>query len=56
MYCVLFGVAGVCESPLMTWGEIEDTPFRLDGSDTPLIERSHGPAFKVLEQHKMMLC
>lgn len=31
----------------MTWGEIEDTPFRLDGSDTPLIERSHGPAFKV---------
>ncbi|TSM12579.1 Protein DGCR14 [Bagarius yarrelli] len=40
---------GVCESPLMTWGEIEDTPFRLDGSDTPLIERSHGPAFKIPE-------
>lgn len=36
----------------MTWGEIEDTPFRLDGSDTPLIERSHGPAFKVLIQQK----
>ena len=27
---------GVNESPLMTWGEIEGTPFRLDGSDTPL--------------------
>ncbi|XP_026996962.1 splicing factor ESS-2 homolog [Tachysurus fulvidraco] len=40
---------GVCESPLMTWGEIEDTPFRLDGSETPLIERSHGPAFKIPE-------
>lgn len=23
-------------SPFMTWGEIEGTPFRLDGSDTPL--------------------
>nr|XP_023016470.1 protein DGCR14 homolog [Leptinotarsa decemlineata] len=23
-------------SPLMTWGQIEGTPFRLDGSDTPL--------------------
>ncbi|KAF4081830.1 hypothetical protein AMELA_G00144770 [Ameiurus melas] len=41
---------GVCESPLMTWGEIEDTPFRLEGSDTPLIERSHGPSFKIPEQ------
>lgn len=27
---------GVMDSPLMTWGEIEGTPFRLDGSDTPL--------------------
>ena len=26
---------GVDESPLMTWGEIEGTPFRLDGGDTP---------------------
>ncbi|XP_016415796.1 protein DGCR14-like isoform X1 [Sinocyclocheilus rhinocerous] len=38
---------GVAESPLMTWGEIESTPFRLDGSDTPLVERSHGPSFKI---------
>lgn len=27
---------GVMQSPLMTWGEIEGTPFRLDGSDTPV--------------------
>ncbi|CAG7819770.1 unnamed protein product [Allacma fusca] len=27
---------GVEESPFMTWGEIEGTPFRLDGSDTPV--------------------
>lgn len=40
---------GVAESPLMTWGEIESTPFRLDGSDTPYVERSHGPSFKIPE-------
>ncbi|XP_055063719.2 splicing factor ESS-2 homolog [Misgurnus anguillicaudatus] len=40
---------GVAESPLMTWGEIESTPFRLDGSDTPLVERGHGPSFKIPE-------
>ncbi|KAI4897897.1 hypothetical protein NFI96_023108 [Prochilodus magdalenae] len=40
---------GVSESPLMTWGEIESTPFRLDGSETPIIERSHGPSFKIPE-------
>ncbi|XP_054614050.1 splicing factor ESS-2 homolog [Dunckerocampus dactyliophorus] len=40
---------GVTESPLMTWGEIESTPFRLDGSDTPYAERNHGPSFKIPE-------
>ncbi|XP_030624753.1 splicing factor ESS-2 homolog [Chanos chanos] len=40
---------GVAESPLMTWGEIESTPFRLDGSETPYVERSHGPSFKIPE-------
>ncbi|CAL1569432.1 unnamed protein product [Knipowitschia caucasica] len=40
---------GVADSPLMTWGEIESTPFRLDGSDTPHIERNHGPSFKIPE-------
>lgn len=35
-------------SPFMTWGEIEGTPFLLDGSDTP-IRRSAGPAFKIAE-------
>lgn len=32
----------------MTWGTIEGTPFRLDGSDTPL-PKSQGPAFKMSE-------
>lgn len=40
---------GVAESPLMTWGEIESTPFRLDGSETPYVERNHGPSFKIPE-------
>lgn len=38
---------GVCESPLMTWGEIEGTPFCLDGSDTPLPQNVGGPQFKI---------
>ncbi|XP_044260595.1 splicing factor ESS-2 homolog [Tribolium madens] len=36
------------DTPLMTWGEIEGTPFRLDGSDTPL-PHSQGPSFKMSE-------
>ncbi|RZC34214.1 DGCR14 [Asbolus verrucosus] len=39
---------GVTNTPLMTWGEIEGTPFRLDGGDTPL-PRSQGPSFKMAE-------
>lgn len=42
---------GSMASPLMTWGEIEGTPFRLDGSDTPL-PRSQGPSFKMAEPPK----
>ncbi|XP_018329098.1 splicing factor ESS-2 homolog [Agrilus planipennis] len=42
---------GVAQSPLMTWGEIEGTPFRLDGSDTP-IPKTPGPAFKIAEPAK----
>lgn len=42
---------GVMDSPLMTWGEIEGTPFRLDGGDTPL-PRSQGPSFKMAEPPK----
>ncbi|VDO94566.1 unnamed protein product [Soboliphyme baturini] len=37
---------GLNESPLMTWGEIEGTPFRLDAGDTP-IPRTPGPSFKI---------
>lgn len=39
---------GVDASPLMTWGEIEGTPFRLDGSDTPLRPMA-GPSFRISE-------
>ncbi|KAJ1093767.1 hypothetical protein NDU88_006859 [Pleurodeles waltl] len=42
-------IPGVEDSPLMTWGEIESTPFRLDGSETPYVDKSPGPAFKILE-------
>lgn len=42
---------GVAESPLMTWGELEGTPFRLDGSDTP-IRPMAGPAFHIAETSK----
>lgn len=39
---------GVDQTPLMTWGEIEGTPFRLDGSDTPLRPMA-GPSFRINE-------
>uniref|UniRef100_A0A1B6KB47 Uncharacterized protein n=1 Tax=Graphocephala atropunctata TaxID=36148 RepID=A0A1B6KB47_9HEMI len=42
---------GVNESPLMTWGNIDGTPFRLDGGDTPL-RSSSGPSFKIPEPPK----
>ncbi|OQV19228.1 Protein DGCR14 [Hypsibius exemplaris] len=38
---------GVGESPMMTWGEIEGTPFALDASDTPVLSRTPGPQFKI---------
>ncbi len=43
---VLFCISGVSESPLMTWGEIEGTPFRLDGGDTPA-HNTPGPTFRI---------
>lgn len=39
-------------SPLMTWGEIEGTPFRLDGGDTPLRPSISGPSFRIAETSK----
>ena len=42
-------MTGVDASPLMTWGEIEGTPFRLDGSDTPVVPSGRGPVFKIPE-------
>lgn len=44
-------IPGVTDSPLMTWGEIEGTPFRLDGGDTPL-HPSVGPSFRITEMSK----
>ncbi|KAJ1370108.1 hypothetical protein KIN20_031761 [Parelaphostrongylus tenuis] len=39
---------GIDDSPLMTWGEIDGTPFRLDGSDIqPPVENA--PSFKMPE-------
>ncbi|GIY32405.1 splicing factor ESS-2 homolog [Caerostris extrusa] len=38
---------GVNDTPLMTWGEIEGTPFRLDGGDTPLPQNLSGQQFKI---------
>lgn len=38
---------GVTDTPIMTWGEIEGTPFRLDGSDTPLPQNPNGQQFKI---------
>uniref|UniRef100_A0A915PIB1 Uncharacterized protein n=1 Tax=Setaria digitata TaxID=48799 RepID=A0A915PIB1_9BILA len=38
---------GVDESPFMTWGEIEGTPFRLDASD--MATSASAPAFKIPE-------
>lgn len=39
------------ESPMMTWGEIQGTPFRLDAGDTPL-RPSSGPSFHIAETSK----
>jgi len=33
---------GVADSPLMTWGEVESTPFRLEGGETPLFPMAGG--------------
>ncbi|XP_064619328.1 splicing factor ESS-2 homolog [Lineus longissimus] len=37
---------GVDASPLMTWGEIDGTPFRLDGTDSPVVH-TPGPTFRI---------
>lgn len=42
---------GEAFSPIMTWGEIDGTPFRLDGSDTPL-RNTPGPSFRINENSR----
>ncbi|XP_017094455.2 splicing factor ESS-2 homolog [Drosophila bipectinata] len=38
-------------SPIMTWGEIDGTPFRLDGGDTPM-RPTQGPSFRINENSR----
>merc|ERR1740128_625693 len=33
---------GPGDSPLMTWGEVEATPYRLEGAETPLVLSGEG--------------
>ena len=44
------------ESPLMTWGEVESTPYRLEGCETPLLTSGKvvegGPAFTMQQVPK----
>jgi protein DGCR14 len=42
----------IMDSPIMTWGQIEGTPFRLDGGDTPLLHATQGPSFRMAEPPK----
>jgi len=40
------------DSPLMTWGEVESTPYRLEGCATPLPHNSGGPVFHIRDVPK----
>ena len=40
---------GVNESPLLVWGDVENTPLQIEGSESPYVDRTLGPAFKILE-------
>jgi protein DGCR14 len=47
-FCLFFfDNLGVDDTPLMTWGEIDGTPFRLDGDDDPAL--ADAPVFKIPE-------
>merc|ERR1712142_1008609 len=37
------------DSPLMTWGQLEGTPYRLEGCETPLLQSGGGPGFTMKE-------
>lgn len=54
--CILLSevyfLLGVDESPLITWGEIEGTPIRLDGGDTPLRPGAGTASFRIAEPPK----
>lgn len=45
----------IADSPLMTWGEIEGSPFRLDAGDTPLrTNMVGGPSFHIAATSKRL--
>ena len=45
---------GVTDSPLMTWGEVETTPYRLEGCETPLLSvGAAGSGFTIKVNNKM---
>jgi protein DGCR14 len=46
-------MVGPGESPLMTWGEVESTPYRLEGCETPMLSYTgEGPSFKIQDVPK----
>jgi protein DGCR14 len=40
---------GMNESPLMVWGQVENTPLLIEGSESPYVDRTLGPVFKISE-------
>ena len=48
------GAAG--ESPMMTWGELDSTPARLDPNGEDILPNTTpGPVFRVRNQHNVFL-
>lgn len=43
------------ESPFLTWGEIEGTPFRLDAGDTPVVSHVGAPYRMIATSHREKL-
>ena len=41
---------GVADSPMMTWGEIDSTPSRLDINNDALPSATPGPVFRVRDR------
>ena len=46
---------GVADSPLMTWGQAETTPYMLGGCDTPLVNSGGGQIRDLSDRDKIAL-